>query len=398
MSWIKYSLQQLILIIGTISVVDVVAYNFFKEPIQTSYFVSYGMEVREFGRGYPRYHFRSDPNRGFDIRKNFQTTTARNPPEYGTYKVWGNSYGCFDKERKFNKTKHENVIYLAGDSVTWGYTQFEKKFGSILGRELAVPVMSCGVTHTGQRHQFFKFKSLLEQLKITPKVVVVTYVPNDVENDYFFPHTTVIDGYQIENIEICKSNKGINWERISDQNLINEYQNFLTDNSNSMRNIIRQYSLTANIFWRLYKEFKQSFTDAYYGNRVNIENFEGCVRGLSVKLLGYEPADYAESNISKPNRETMEAWAQHARDNDYHLIYAFFRHKDPNERKVSEYAQQFAATLDNIIIADFDEYTRRNGIETEKLYFKFDGHFSEFGNQVFSEFLNQVLVKNELLN
>ena len=112
----------------------------------------------------------------------------------------GNSYGCFDDE--WSKKDLIGGIYLAGDSFTWGYTRYEKKFGTLLEDMLGIKVYACGVTHTGQGHQLEKFKRLFGR-GITPKLVVVNVVSNDMNNDFFFPHTDIVDGFMVENIERC---------------------------------------------------------------------------------------------------------------------------------------------------------------------------------------------------
>ena len=83
-----------------------------------------------YSRGYPVGHFTRDKSLGFDITPNFLTSTFSKPVEYKEYAVWGNSFGCFDDE--WTDEDLHSGVYLAGDSFTWRYASYDKKFGTIL--------------------------------------------------------------------------------------------------------------------------------------------------------------------------------------------------------------------------------------------------------------------------
>lgn len=160
----------------------------------------YGVEIDNFSSGYPIGYFSHDNSLGFDITPSFRTQTSIKPIGYKTYAVWGNTYGCFDDEWATDSLK--GSIYLADDSFTWGYARYDKKFGTILERLLDTKVYACGVTHTGQVHQFNKFMRLFEE-GLRPKAVIINIISNDLDNNFFFPHTDIIDGLMVENVEVC---------------------------------------------------------------------------------------------------------------------------------------------------------------------------------------------------
>lgn len=91
-------------------------------------------------------------------------------------------FGCYDDEWK--KDTLANGVYLVGDSFTWVYVEYEKKFGTLPEEMIGTKVYACGVTHTGQAHQFYKFIKLFNK-GIKPRVVIVNIVVNDLNNDYF---------------------------------------------------------------------------------------------------------------------------------------------------------------------------------------------------------------------
>jgi len=88
-----------------------------------------------------------------------------------TYPIWSNSIGCFDKEH----TRYDPYIYFAGDSFTWGYAPFEEQFGTLVEKMTGVRILKCGVSHTGQCHQYHKFIEIVEQIGHLPKALFVFY-------------------------------------------------------------------------------------------------------------------------------------------------------------------------------------------------------------------------------
>lgn len=198
------ALIQVPLAIATIAIFDVIV--FFWLPDQTALnFPTYreGYYVPDFlGRGYPKGYYVANPERGFDIAPTEVPRTdlfhEMDDVEV-TYPIWSNQYGCFDKP---HPAPAANFVYFAGDSIAWGYAPYETKFGTAYERESGVETFKCGVTHTGQRHQFSKFLEIGKKLGRWPAKVVVFYSPTDVANDYLHPHSTVIDGGLADNARL----------------------------------------------------------------------------------------------------------------------------------------------------------------------------------------------------
>ena len=208
------------------------------------------------GRGYPRNHFTKYPERGFDIAYNSIPVFAHRPSEIRPYPIWGNEVGCFDENIK-NQSKY--LIYLAGDSFTWGYAPLEKKFGTKLENKLRVNVAACGVTHTGQKHQFQKFKEVTQKLGYIPETVFV----NVVNNDLSYPHSTVIKGYQVNNVKvnIDKKDKSFDIPKIDNDFLNSKLSKAITRGTLARfgRFDPRRYSATSVLLYtdflsKIYKE------------------------------------------------------------------------------------------------------------------------------------------------
>jgi len=197
------------------------------------------------GRGtYPHHYFVANAERGFDIGRNKQ---ADHWVEGETYPIWSNSLGCFDTEPDLSN----GYIYLVGDSYTWGYAPFEDKFGVLLEKSLGQTVLKCGVTHSGQRHQLLKLREIQAEILQAPTAMLVYWYLNDIANDHYFPHSTVIDGWQVDNkkIDALGNPVEIGSELLIEavRGRINRQPDPVPWQMRSSRNFLFNYSLTVNL-------------------------------------------------------------------------------------------------------------------------------------------------------
>lgn len=379
MTWIKEVFKVALVSIVTILILDIIAYPF-KGEIQ-NILPRYGTSIENFSKGYPTNHFKSDKKLGFDINPDFKTSTFSKPLEYKKYDVWGNSYGCFDEEWSTEDLK--NGIYLAGDSFTWGYTSYETKFGTILERISNTKVYACGVTHTGQAHQFKKFQKLFE-IGLRPKIVLVNIASNDLDNDFFFPHTEIINGFMVENYEICGGsfkNPQFNYKKLNRLQLEGYVSNLQNQNP-SFNSFLREYSLTANIIAEISRDIRQSYL-------WNKQDSPDCRRSVYAGISGIADK-YMSSTFTIPNREHIKKWIFHSKTNDYKLIFSFIPSKGEFEDVSHPFIKQYILDLDGEYIS-FTDYCDKSCREKENLYYMNDGHFNEKGNKKYAEFLQSIL-------
>lgn len=147
------------------------------------------------GNPQPQGLYRADPDLGYDLTRGFHGVHRFADSEY---KVFTNSLGCFDRE--VNISNLGDYILLLGDSFTWGYASFEKKWGTILEKKVNVRVIKCGVAGYGLKQEIIKGQRVVSELKTPPKLILVGYYQNDLNDDYFKPDT-VINGYTISRIK-----------------------------------------------------------------------------------------------------------------------------------------------------------------------------------------------------
>lgn len=382
MSWIKKFSIYIVIVFFTILFIDVISYTAYREKIQ-KIIPDYGYSKNDFGRGYPRYHFINDESLGFDIAKNYKTTTSTRPRHYIEYPVWGNSYGCFDNE--WPKDLNQGV-YLAGDSFTWGYTRYERKFGTLIEDELNVPVYACGVTHTGQRHQFEKFKRLFKR-GLTPQIVIINIVSNDVSNDYFFPHTEIIKGYMIENVETCLDKEGnFKFKRIDHSTLEQELETKLSLEQ-PLIDFLKKYSLVGNLITKLLIPTSKGSKDS------QSDTDSGCLRTVYNQKFLYLGVEYQSSDLSQANRNAIKDWISHSSTHDYDLVFSLIPSK-VQKRNFNYDALEKFINLQGGKTIRFEKYIKRNNFSKMDLYHEKDAHFNELGNKKYAQFLKAYIEKN----
>jgi len=143
--------------------------------------------------GMPRGYYVESRTQGYDIAKNFLASTHRFAD--GSYFIWSNNIGCFDTDYNGETP----FIYLTGDSFAWGFAPFERKWGTILEKEIGMRVVKCGVPGYGTRQEYEKMIVTLADIP-KPQAILLSYFVNDEDDDAAFPNSLVYDGMLIKNL------------------------------------------------------------------------------------------------------------------------------------------------------------------------------------------------------
>ena len=340
----------------------------------------------DLGRGYPRYYFQDDPIKGFDIRKNFKPViVSSKPSESRPYEIWGNSLGCFDEEPLKN-TKHS--IYLAGDSFTWGYAPYSKKFGTLLEKKLNKKVAKCGVTHSGQAHQLQKLKEFRAATSHQPKIVIVNIYYNDIDNDFSYPHSTVIDGFltdTVQNKYLSPSN--FCTVRLSREALESRIRKKDLPLQPPQSQKITNKSATLSIIRHLYEKLSRSEQPCLESNQ---DEHYGVYSPIN-KLYTYKPYSGYPINaeIAKKNRVAIKEWIKDSEENQYKLIFSFID-IGQNKEYVSEARDFIQANGGNFYA--FGDFTPTRSLDYwNSLRWKKDGHFNIKGNLEYANYLETII-------
>lgn len=141
---------------------------------------------------YPAGYFVADDELGYDIGRGvgpLMHQFAEHP-----YPVFSNRLGCFDHERAVP----EGYVLVVGDSFAWGYTPLELKWTTLLEQQSGQFILKCGVTGYGTRQELLKAKRVVAEVGKNPRLIILLYSYNDLNDDLYFPQRTVYgDGYLV---------------------------------------------------------------------------------------------------------------------------------------------------------------------------------------------------------
>ena len=370
----------MLLFIVTIMAVDCVAYvAYFVMPghMQILFPDYHQPLVQVGGRGnYPQDYFVAHDERGFEIAKDKSGSAF--VEDFGIYTIWSNSLGCFDTNEP-NKMTIGEFIYLAGDSYTWGYAPYENKFGTLLESNLVLPVLKCGVPHSGQRHQFAKFKENIESLGRYPRLVVINYVDNDVANDYAYPHSTVVEGWMVDKVKLSEKQEIV---RIDEETLRNKMKNRLARREN-LGEYAKEYSISYYILNWCYRKVTSATIGVGLEPGKRLKN----IYALTAVTGGIHSYD---NQYAQPNKDVLALWHTHAKQYHYQLIVSLI---PPRAHVSKDYYRELEQFLreEGIPFVNFTDYIIRNKMRPDDMYWTSDSHFNLNGNRQYANFLLPVI-------
>lgn len=377
----KSSFAVFIVLVITLITVDLITYlvtpnqgigfipaykkNRFKEKLSAA--------VHYFPRGYNV----ADPIMGFDIQKHVAPVTFNMAD--GSFPIFSNDIGCFDHHTLDEIKEAKTYDYFAGDSFAWGYGNYEKNIPSTYEKLSGRYTVKCGIIHSGQRHQFEKFQRTVKLIGHKPKRVILTFYENDVANDYAYPHTTVIEGYEVDTY---KFDPGQFQLVPRDMNQIK--QDILAGINPKTQSFpiqvdawFDQHSLT----WNLLK--------------VGVKQSQGkelaTIYGISEGVNYGKDKGYGTAEVTKKNREGLDLWINDAKQNHYELIMILI------PPKLHHANTQFYGGLRDYLDAkkvryyDLTEPFYASKKRSEELYWLNDGHLSNDGNDFVGKYLSQLL-------
>jgi hypothetical protein len=367
------------------------------------------------GRGYPKGYFAGHAERGFDIKPTDvpRTDQIHYMDEY-SYPVWSNKLGCFD--RPIKPDRMNRFWYMAGDSIAWGHAKFEDLMGTVVETAEGVEIMQCGVTHTGQRHQFSKFLDISKRLGAWPERVLVFYSPTDTANDYLHPHSSVIDGGLADVRMLGRNNEIVNLDQGWFDQIRAERQAARPSAAGepttfSLSRFLMQYSLSAQILYAVLHMIAD--VSPWYAEHIGVLGEEPgldwydkyCMyKGKKLydlhRLTHFQTdvgfLQYSEFEYADNNKKIIREWRDHARANGYRLEFVLPHPGPPrtyDEETVTNFYKEFIAYLTSLDLKYYNliEELEKREIDTEDLYWEEDNHMSGRGNRVVGKILAELL-------
>jgi len=326
---------------------------------------------------FPRGYNIADPIMGFDTAKN-AAPVAFNMAD-GSFSIFSNDIGCFDRNSLAEIKAARTYDYFAGDSFAWGYGNYEQNIPSTYEKKSGRFTVKCGIIHSGQKHQFEKFQRITKLIGHQPKRVILTFYENDVANDYAYPHTTVIEGYEVDTFKF-----NADQFQLIPRDMVQIKQDILAGINPRTQNLttridawLDKYSLSWNLFKVGVRQAKGKELATIYGIS------EGVNYG---KDKGYGTAD-----VTTKNREGLDLWINDAKKNNYELVLILIPPKIyyANTNFYGGLRDYLAAK--NVRFYDLTEPFNASQKRSEQLYWLNDGHLHNEGNTFVGEFLAKVL-------
>jgi len=331
---------------------------------------------------YPHDYFVASDRRGFDIGRNRSGTHWVSGK---THAIWSNSLGCFDREHP----PGEDYVYFAGDSFTWGYTPYEDNYGTLVEKQSGRSVFKCGVSHTGQRHQYDKMLEVTGEYGRMPRAIFVFHLSNnDLANDAAYPQATVIDGWLINQATVDDDDGVVRLSRdVLSARLANKLQQIHDQDSGQappitrLKQLARHYSLTANLL--------ESLKDRLFaGNRTDANGQDTAAADEPLLTAEHDGRLYYTDNpYAQANKQALLAFRDYAVANRIELVVVLIPAR--RELEIEGYKTELWQFLADNGIRYFDlaPALRNSGATTDTLYWWGDQHFSPAGNRAVARIL-----------
>jgi len=325
---------------------------------------------------FPRGYNVADPVMGFDIAKNFSSISANLADS--PFQIFSNDIGCFDHHSLAEIKAAKSYDYFAGDSFAWGYGNYEQNIPSTYEKVSKRFTVKCGIIHSGQRHQFEKFQRTIKLIGYPPKRVILTFYENDVANDYAYPHTTVIEGYEVD---VYKFNAGQFQLVPRDMDQIKrDIEVGLNPKTQDFSTQIDAWMDGHSLSWNLLK----------IGIKQTNANELITIYGISEGVNYAKDKGYATAEVSKKNRDALDLWINDAKKHGYELILILIPPKIHHANTNYYGGLRDYLGAKNIRFYDLTEPFNASKKRSEELYWLNDGHLRNEGNLFVGEYLSKL--------
>lgn len=350
----------------------------------------------------PRGYFKPDPECGYDITENFPYSDFSF--RGGSHKIWSNALGCFDAPFQSGC----DYAILVGDSFAWGWAPYAEKFGTIIEENCGIRILKCGVGGYGTKQEFLKLKKIVKNINYPPKLILVSYFLNDIENDYLFPEFNVVDRFLVQKV-ILKNMLTGEREAYSEEEIrkkmryYEKYFVFIDSDVGLAKAWLRSHSILFNlakglpllrkIFSKLnileikYCDFKPEesiwLKEAISGHLKNIENIIKYADSIGAKMMfiiipeKYQVYEFLKSKLEK-DRPTYE--------NVYEKVIGLLKDRNISYIDLTPEFKKYA---------DFS--LKKNASPRINLYWESDPHWNSKGNRLAGLLISDYLLENSVV-
>ena len=326
---------------------------------------------------FPRDYNITDPVMGFDIAKNV-TPVVFNMAD-GSFPIFSNDIGCFDHHTLAEIKSTKSYDYFTGDSFAWGYGNYEQNIPSTYEKQSARFTVKCGIIHSGQRHQFEKFQRTIALIGHQPKRVILTFYENDVANDYAYPHTTVIEGFEVDTYKFNAD----------------QFQLIARDMAKIKQDILAGLDPSSQTPITRIDAWLDKYSLSWNLIKVGVKQTQGkelaTIYGISEGVNYGKNKGYGNADVTKKNRDGLDLWINDAKKQKYELILILIPPKLYHANTNFYGGLRDYLSERHIRFYDLTEPFNASKKRSEQLYWLNDGHLSNEGNIFVGEYLYRAL-------
>lgn len=328
------------------------------------------------------------------------------------YEIWSNELGCFDESYQ----GEQDYILLVGDSFTQAYAPFKDKWGTLLQEYLGYRVLKCGVSGYGTAQEFIKAVRIISKINKSPKLVVIGYAMNDLEDDYISPKTRVIVQEYLSKLKNMGSQAvlppiedQIKDTGESEKNLNLTQPSAFTKITQRIKVLLNGHSI---LFW-ISKSFMRdlfSKNQWFLDYMLNQKSWFGYLSFYSISHYPWL------DQVWKDHLEDFKAFKElvHYIDANFLVViipareqvYPLFGQKmqvvkpeQPNDILHDFFKKEGISYLD--LLPDFNTYADRRSKKMDQqrdFYWSLDGHWNIRGNHLAGLITAQYIMENDLID
>ena len=346
--------------------------------------------------------FVADDKAGFDLATNYKGGTHSTIET--EYPVHTNNIACFDAEVKLGK--RYNV--LIGDSFTWGFAPLDKKWTTIVEKNMGQRFIKCGLPAYGPKQALLKLKKVVDKIGKAPKTIIYSYYWNDLNDDYTGLASTAIEGNLVNRIKTFNYKTG-ELEYFSNQELQDNYQQYVKHGNADYQSLspfkkfkywVKSNSIIANLVYNYLNSFRSHPIEAIargttaqyktYLTKMSVEEYPWLKKAWKKHLNNIdEMISYAKSINSKfmiviiPTKELVypNNITQKAKTNLY-----------SSEKRLKKFLNN-----KNVLYFDLFDGFSKAAKNTKNLYLSNDLHFTTEGEALAGKLISEYLQKNKFL-
>lgn len=363
MNWIKKHggdvLLTIVSVIVTLVLIDVVLYF---SPLKATIY----------RLNYPQHYFVDDAELGYDIAKNFATSTHFFKD--AAFPIWSNNINCFDTDFRGEAP----YIYMAGDSLTWSFAPFEDTWGRRIEKLLGTRTVKCGVVGYGTKQELMKAKRIIGSFS-SPSLIIVGYTAyNDFSDDVNSPQNTSYNGYLVK--DLAKNG-------VSEEHAQEKYANFTkycspVVPSNKTIARVRCFVTNRSVLFNLFKSDIRAKIDSWFPLVARMLEKQGILAQQEGTPIEKTDAEY-EKHLNN-----ILDFKKFAEEKDAKLLFVLAPY---DNTQVIPFLEK-----ENIPYIDLNPVFDTHSKVTPLIWAK-DGHYNIAGNHVVGLVISKFIIENNLV-